>query len=553
MNRRWLAIAVLASGEASTRAVASEVPPTLSLAARVSKDGAPLAGPHRLSLTLFDAPAGGGALWSESRENVDIDDGLVFVELGTGTAFPPGLFNGSVRFLEIEIDDVRLQPRLGLTSVPYALRAGSAGDAESLGGLHPNELIRTVAPGEGLTGGGSGGTVSLGVKFAGNGTAASVARSDHDHAGQYLPRGQSLRCAPRTRMAGLDATTGDALCEETSTPGTLGEGLVSSGDTLSIDFPTPDDQAGVGTQAARADHRHDVLYCSRDELAAPGTVNASGNPVDWTRLKNVPAGLADGIDDTAGVRAGPGIAVAADVVSVDFVPAGSDGAGGSTLVPRADHNHDTRYATRTGLSSVGYVNMPTNPVDWSQLKNVPAGFADAVDNGRDYSAGAGLSLNADAFSVAFTGSGGDAGSAATAARGDHAHDSQYAPRSVLAAAGTVNSPTNPVDWTQLKGVPASLAAGNGGGPIAMAHVSAAGVAVGTPNVSVTYNTTAMTYSVRIAGESWTANTHMTFLTPASASRGLARITGSGGAMVVSFKDASGAAIDNSFWFLVFKP
>jgi hypothetical protein len=58
----------------------------------------------------------------------------------------------------------------------------------------------------------------------------------------------------------------------------------------------------------------------KPKLAREGTFNAPSNPVDWTRLKNVPLGEA------------------------------------------------------------GTINTPTNPVDWSQLKNVPAGFADGTDN-----------------------------------------------------------------------------------------------------------------------------------------------------------------------------
>ena len=42
-----------------------------------------------------------------------------------------------------------------------------------------------------------------------------------------------------------------------------------------------------------------------DALAAVGTINDSGNPVHWTKLKGVPAGLADGVDDTGGGGAGP--------------------------------------------------------------------------------------------------------------------------------------------------------------------------------------------------------------------------------------------------------
>jgi hypothetical protein len=44
----------------------------------------------------------------------------------------------------------------------------------------------------------------------------------------------------------------------------------------------------------------------KPRLASRGTLNASGNPVNWTKLKNVPKGLADG-DDAVGPRGPEGL------------------------------------------------------------------------------------------------------------------------------------------------------------------------------------------------------------------------------------------------------
>jgi hypothetical protein len=38
----------------------------------------------------------------------------------------------------------------------------------------------------------------------------------------------------------------------------------------------------------------------KPKLGEPGTINSAKNPVDWTKLKNVPEGFADGIDDVGG-------------------------------------------------------------------------------------------------------------------------------------------------------------------------------------------------------------------------------------------------------------
>ena len=45
------------------------------------------------------------------------------------------------------------------------------------------------------------------------------------------------------------------------------------------------------------------------QLGAPGSINQAGNPVDWTQLKNVPAGFADGVDSTGvtSITAGAGL------------------------------------------------------------------------------------------------------------------------------------------------------------------------------------------------------------------------------------------------------
>jgi hypothetical protein len=50
-------------------------------------------------------------------------------------------------------------------------------------------------------------------------------------------------------------------------------------------------------------------------------------------------------------------------------------------VARGDHLHDGRYPTAAALKSAGTLNAAGNPVDWTQLKNVPADFADGVDDG----------------------------------------------------------------------------------------------------------------------------------------------------------------------------
>jgi hypothetical protein len=44
-----------------------------------------------------------------------------------------------------------------------------------------------------------------------------------------------------------------------------------------------------------------AAYLTEAEAGASGTINDGGNPLDWTMLKNVPAGIADGVDNTSGL------------------------------------------------------------------------------------------------------------------------------------------------------------------------------------------------------------------------------------------------------------
>jgi len=176
---------------------------------------------------------------------------------------------------------------------------------------------------------------------------------------------------------------------------------------------------GVATTASRSDHDHDARYFTETELSAPGgMINDPSNPIDWSRLKNVPLGFADGTDDGGGgsYSAGAGLVLSVTTFSANFTASGGDN-GTATTVARGDHLHDGRYYTESELNSAGTINTGSNPVDWTKLKGVPAGFADNVDNDTTYSAGSGIGIASNVISVSFGGS----GTATTVSRSDHTH------------------------------------------------------------------------------------------------------------------------------------
>jgi hypothetical protein len=113
----------------------------------------------------------------------------------------------------------------------------------------------------------------------------------------------------------------------------------------SLDGLGPDSYSLVG-------HDHDSRYFTESEMTSGSIINTPSNPVDWTKLKNVPDGLADGTDDVGG--AGDGYSLEAD----DGYPI------------------NVVYVDATGEVGVGTTNPTTN-------LHVKAGSAGAVTLSND--------------------------------------------------------------------------------------------------------------------------------------------------------------------------
>lgn len=119
-------IATIAALWASSPAIA-EVPSTVSFSARLVEEdtGKAIDGTHRIAFALFTAETGGTSVWDEGRE-VAIDDGVLYTSLGENRALDASVFDGRALWLEVKIDDVVMEPRVVIESVPYAIHAASA-------------------------------------------------------------------------------------------------------------------------------------------------------------------------------------------------------------------------------------------------------------------------------------------------------------------------------------------------------------------------------------------------------------------------------------------
>ncbi len=126
-------------------AFAQGVPQRLSFTGNLTNSGAPETGTHNFIFRLFDAPTNGTQAWTETQNNLTITNGMVYATLGVNTPLTPTIFNGATLYLEVQIDSTTLAPRSQVTSVPYAIRAGVANSAETLGALTPGQVQQRIA------------------------------------------------------------------------------------------------------------------------------------------------------------------------------------------------------------------------------------------------------------------------------------------------------------------------------------------------------------------------------------------------------------------------
>lgn len=149
---------------------------TISYQGQLQEDGQPLTGTPGMEFRLYDSPTGDNQIGDEEFfSGVPVEDGLFEVALDFGE----GAFDGSDRYLEIEVAGSTLSPRQKITGAPTAqfaleVPADSVGSAEIAAGAVGSDQLEndslTVSSGTGLQGGGEialGGTMTLSIADGG--------------------------------------------------------------------------------------------------------------------------------------------------------------------------------------------------------------------------------------------------------------------------------------------------------------------------------------------------------------------------------------------------
>ena len=195
------------------------------------------------------------------------------------------------------------------------------------------------------------------------GTATTLARSDHQHNHGNLAGGNLHAAVDSVNngfMISTDKTKLDGIASgATNTP-------LSSTAPVDVDVSTA--IIGVGTTAARADHKHNISVGTPTTI---GTVNSAGTATSLVRSDHVHAhgNQVGGTLHAQVTTSVDGFMIASDKVKLDSVATGATNTplslvapsdvtkstaiiGVSTSAARADHKHDISTATPVSITTV---------------------------------------------------------------------------------------------------------------------------------------------------------------------------------------------------------
>lgn len=137
-----LAAAMLASGVVLATDAAAQAPALIPIQGVLhTADGLPVDAAVTATFSLYDAADAAEPLWSETQA-LDVADGLVTAWLGTNVPLPLELFADTGElWVGIGLGDDSEMPRFQIATAPYAAWAEAAGDAATLDGYTPDDLV----------------------------------------------------------------------------------------------------------------------------------------------------------------------------------------------------------------------------------------------------------------------------------------------------------------------------------------------------------------------------------------------------------------------------
>ena len=367
----------------ASAAQAQDVPQLLSHQGRIfDVDNKPIVGLQTLTFRVYDAADDTGTvLWTETIE-VALSDGYYSTVLGQTTAIPDTVFNGSTRFLGITVGDdavtEELAPRLEVTSVAYAIKAGVAENAT--GALTPESIT--------LGGGGTtlnaDGSINAGDAMIGADGTITLGAATINPDGSIEVGNTTIGADGAITVNNTPVIAADGSVSSDSISGTTLADLEAAG-CADGQLPRFDVAAGWGCFTPAAG----TAYVAGAGLSLDAASAFSVDPTQvQTRVvgscstgESIQAINEDGsviceIDDDSTYTAGAGIEVSSGVISLTDIT-----------------DDDTQYAAGTALTLDPSTN--TFNVDQTQIE----AWANAVDSDTTYAPGAGIDIAAGVISL----------------------------------------------------------------------------------------------------------------------------------------------------------
>ena len=421
-------------------AQAQGAPPYLTHHGRLfGVDNEPVIDVTTLTFRLYDAADDTGAvLWSETLD-VSLSNGYYSVVLGHLSTISDTIFDGRTLYLGISVGDEtaieELSPRLEITSVPYAMRAGIAENA--VGALTPDSISlgggSTTLNSDGSVNIGAAtidtdGTISLGAAIINTDGSIVIGNTVIDTDGAISVAGNpviasdgsvdssSISGVTLTDLEGAGCTTGQlprfdeatgwgCVTPSVGTVYNAGQGLtLVGGDTFTVDF-------GLAQQRI-------TETCTANEKMT--TINADGTVI-----------CEPDVDTDTTYTAGNGLslsgtAFAADTSIVQARVTGTCGAGQYVQGINADGSAscgtdtntdtDTTYTAGNGLSLSGTAFAADTSIVQARVTGTcgagqyvqginadgSASCGTDTDTNTTYNAGTGLNLSGTTFSTDYS-------------------------------------------------------------------------------------------------------------------------------------------------------